>query len=79
MDDKTLKAYKLSRYIVPIISFIVLCIMFINEDSSWVTAALILSAIVFGLSFPSTWMSKKIYKGHELIKAIADGEIKERK
>ena len=34
MDDKTLKAYKLSRYIVPIISFIVLCIMFINEDSS---------------------------------------------
>ena len=72
MDDKTLKAYKLSRYIVPIISFIVLCIMFINEDSSWVTAALILSAIVFGLSFPSTWMSKKIYKfGSELESTFA--------
>lgn len=72
MDDKTLKAYKLSRYIVPIISFIVLCIMFIKEDSSWITAALILSAIVFGLSFPSTWMSKKIYKfGSELESTFA--------
>lgn len=61
MDIKTEKAYKISRYVLPVISFIVLCIMFINEDSSWITVALILSVIVFGLSFPSTWMSKKIY------------------
>ena len=72
MDDKTLKAYKISRCVLPIISFVILCIMFINEDSSWVTVALILSVIVFGLSFPSTWMSKKIYKfGSELESTFA--------
>lgn len=72
MDIKTEKAYKISRYVLPIISFVILCIMFINEDSSWITAALILSAIVFGLSFPSTWMSKKIYKfGSELESTFA--------
>ena len=72
MNIKTEKAYKISRCVLPIISFVILCIMFINEDSSWVTAALILSAIVFGLSFPSTWMSKKIYKfGSELESTFA--------
>lgn len=72
MDIKTEKAYKSSRYVMPIISFIILCIMFINEDSSWITVALILSIIVFGLSFPSTWMSKKIYKfGNELESTFA--------
>lgn len=72
MDSKTLKAYKLSKYVLPIISFIILCIMFVNEDSSWIIAALILSIIVFGLSFPSTWMSKKIYKfGNELDSTFA--------
>lgn len=72
MDIKTEKAYKLSRYVMSIISFIILCIMFINEDSSWITVALILSIIVLGLSFPSTWMSKKIYKfGNELESTFA--------
>lgn len=61
MDIKTEKAYKLSRYVLPVISFIVLCIMFINEEESWIVAS-ILTLVVFGLSFPSTWMSKKIYK-----------------
>lgn len=72
MNIKTEKAYKISRCVLPIISFVILCIMFINEDSSWVTVALILSVIVFGLSFPSTWMSKKIYKfGSELESTFA--------
>lgn len=72
MNIKTEKAYKISRCVLPIISFVILCIMFINEDSSWVTVALILSAIVFGLSFPSTWISKKIYKfGSELESTFA--------
>ena len=66
MDIKTEKVYKLSRYVLPIISFIVLCIMFINEEESWIIA-FILTLVVFGLSFPSTWMSKKLYKfGNEL-------------
>ena len=60
MDIKTEKAYKLSRYVLPIISFIVLCIMFINEEESWIIE-FFLTLVVFGLSFPSTWMSKKIY------------------
>ena len=72
MNIKTEKAYKISGCVLPIISFVILCIMFINEDSSWVTVALILSVIVFGLSFPSTWMSKKIYKfGSELKSTFA--------
>ena len=71
MDIKTEKAYKLSRYVLPIISFIVLCIMFINEEESWIIA-FILTLVVFGLSFPSTWMSKKIYKfGNELESTFA--------
>lgn len=61
MDYKTEKAYKISRFVLPIISFAILCIMFLNEDSSWLIVAFILSFIIFMLSFPSTWMSKKIY------------------
>ena len=61
MDYKTEKAYKISSFVLPIISFAILCIMFLNEDSSWLIVAFILSFIIFVLSFPSTWMSKKIY------------------
>lgn len=71
MDPKTLKAYKLSRFVLAIISFIVLCIMFINEEESWIVAS-VLTLVVFGLSFPSTWMSKKLYKfGNELESTFA--------
>ena len=33
--------------------------MFINEDNSWLVASFILALIAFGLSFPSTSVSRK--------------------
>lgn len=62
MDIKTEKAYKISRIIIPILSFLLLCIMGINEESDWIIISIILSTIIFGFCFPSTWMSKKIIK-----------------
>ena len=47
MDYKTEKAYKISSFVLPIISFAILCIMFLNEDSSWLIVAFILSFIIF--------------------------------
>ena len=53
-------AYKISRIILPIITFIVFSLFFINEESSFIVLSLLFSLIVFGLSFPSSIFSKKM-------------------
>lgn len=62
MDIKTEKAYKISKIVIPVLSFLILSIMGINEESDWIIISIILSTIIFGFCFPSTWMSKKIIK-----------------
>lgn len=53
------KEYKISRFIIFILTFVIFNIMFINEDNSWLGASFILALIAFGLSFPSTSVSRK--------------------
>lgn len=54
------KIYNISRIILTVITVIVFKIMFINEHESWRIIPYILAAIVFGLSFPSSVISKKL-------------------
>lgn len=54
------KSYKISRVILAIVTFIIFNIMIINEDVSWKIIPFVFGAIVFGLSFPSSVISKKL-------------------
>lgn len=54
------KIYKISRIVLAVIAFVVFNIMFINEDISWKILPPIFAIIVFGVSFPSSIISKKI-------------------
>ena len=54
------KLYKISRIILAIMTFIIFNIMFINEDVSWKFLPIIFALIAFGVSFPSSIISKKI-------------------
>lgn len=54
------KAYKISRIIIAVITFILFSIMIINEDESWKIIPPIFAGIAFGLSFPSTLISRKL-------------------
>ena len=54
------KFYNMSRIILTVITVIVFKIMFINEHESWNIIPYIFGAIVFGLSFPSSVISKKL-------------------
>ena len=54
------KSYKISRIIIAVITFILFSIMIINEDESWNFIPLIFAVIAFGLSFPSTLISRKL-------------------
>lgn len=54
------KFYNISRIILTVITVMVFKIMFINEDESWRIIPYIMAAIVFGLSFPSSVISKKL-------------------
>lgn len=69
MDDKLMeKIYKISRIILAIIAFIVFNIMFINEDVSWKILTIVFALIAFGISFPSSIVSKKIMNSGDKIK-----------
>jgi len=62
------KEYKVSRYIILILTFLIFNIMFINEDKSWLILPPIFSLIAFILSFPSSIVSKKFIKIGDNIK-----------
>ena len=62
------KEYKISRYIILVLTFVIFNIMFINEDKSWLILPFVFALITFGFSFPSTIFSKKIIKLGDNIK-----------
>lgn len=59
-NQLTNKLYKTSRLILTIMTLIIFNIMFINEDIDWKILSIIFALITFGVSFPSTIISKKI-------------------
>ena len=54
------KSYGISRIILAVITVIIFNIMFINEDESSRIIPFIFAAIVFGLSYPSSVISRKL-------------------
>ena len=50
----------ISRIVLTIMTFIIFSIMIINEDSSWNIVPVIFSLIVFGFSFLSSKIARKI-------------------
>lgn len=59
--NKTMeKLYKISSILLTVVTFIIFNIMFIDEDITWRIIPFIFAAIVFGLSFPSSVISKKL-------------------
>lgn len=57
--NKTMeKSYKISRVILAVMAFIIFNIMFINEDVSWKILPPIFTVIVFGVSYPSSVISR---------------------
>lgn len=60
MNKTMQKSYKIARIILAIITFIIFNIMIINEDASWKFIPFIFGVIVFGLSFPSSVISRKL-------------------
>ena len=59
-NQLTNKLYKTSRLILTIMALIIFNIMFINEDIEWKILSIVFALITFGVSFPSTIISKKI-------------------
>lgn len=68
---KMKKSYKISRVIIAVITFIIFSIISINEDESWNIMPLIFAGIAWGLSFPSTLISRKLIKIGNKLKSIA--------
>ncbi len=54
------KINMISRIVLAVITFIVFSIIVMNEDSSWNVVPVIFSLIVFGLSFLSTKLARRI-------------------
>ena len=54
------KIYNISRVILTVLTVIIFKIIFINEHESWRIIPYIFVAIVFGLSFPISVISKKL-------------------
>lgn len=51
------KSYRISRVILAVMAFLILCIMLINEDQSWSIVPVLFALITFAISFPSTLIS----------------------
>ena len=60
MENKMKKLYRISRIIIAVMILIIFNIMLINEDESWRIIPFIFAAIVFGFSFPSSIISRKL-------------------
>lgn len=60
MDNTLKKSYRISRIIIPVITFIIFCVMFRREDSSWRILPFIFALIAFVVSFPSSIISKHL-------------------
>ena len=60
MEKTMKKSYRISRIILAVVTVIIFNIMFINEDESWRIIPFIFAAIVFGLSYPSSVISRKL-------------------
>lgn len=61
MQNKTMKnVYLIARIFLVIITFIIFNVMFMNEDVSWKFLPAIFALIVFGISYPSSIISKKL-------------------
>lgn len=68
MEKQMKKNYSISRVILTILTFILLCILFKNEDASFFKLNIILTAIAFAISFPGAMLSKKLIKIGDNIK-----------
>lgn len=62
MKTNVEKSYKISGIVLAIMTIIIFNIMFINENESWRIIPFIFAAIVYGLSYPSSIISKKFIK-----------------
>lgn len=61
MQTKTMKKlYAVSRIFLVIITFIIFNIMCINEDVSWKIVPFMFALIVFGISYPSSIISRNL-------------------
>lgn len=60
MNKAMEKSYKISRVILAVMTFIIFNIIIINEDESWSIIPFIFAPIVFGLTFPSSVISRKL-------------------
>lgn len=69
MKTNVEKLYKISGIVLAIMTIIIFNIMFINEDESWRIIPFIFAAIVYGLSYPSSIISKKFIKIGNKIKS----------
>lgn len=68
-EQRMEKIYRISRIILAVLSFIIFTILFIFEDNSWRIVPLIFALITFGISFPSTIISKKLMNLTDKIKS----------
>lgn len=62
------KEYGISSFVILVLTYIVFCIMFINENESWATVPVMFALAAFLLSFPSSIVSRKIIKVGDNIK-----------
>ena len=60
MEKTMKKSYRISRIILAVITVIIFNIIFINEDKSSRFIPFIFAAIVLGLSYPSSVISRKL-------------------
>ncbi len=60
MEKQMKKNYSISRVILTILTFILLCILFKNEDASFLKLNITLTTIAFAISFPGALLSKKL-------------------
>lgn len=60
MEKTMKKSYGISRIILAVMTVLIFNILFINEDESWRIIPFIFAAIVFGLSYPSSVISRKL-------------------
>ncbi len=60
MKDKINKIYSISRFLITLLAFIIFLIMIQSEDTSWLFIPFLFAGITYGLTYPSTYISKKI-------------------
>lgn len=62
MESQQKKHYSISRVILTLITFIIFCILFREEDISFIRITISMTALAFVISFPGALLSKKLIK-----------------